>query len=393
MRALGLSHAIAVVDWSAAGGAPRGSHRQAAARAQRFALLARESAAAGARTVLLAHHVGDNVETLLSVFARCSGLRGLRGIERSAAFGELRVVRPLLSVSKERLRATCVARGVEYVTDPSNFSPEYDRVRVRTAVARMSAGRGPSVEALVRVMAGARALVGDLDAEARALAATALTRHDICGFALLRPAALLPSAVPGVVARWLLRDILRYYGGQEFGASEGVVNRVYKAIALGSPSVGIALGGCVLRPHGAPLRNGALDASVLLLCREPGVVGAGARAPPTVLVPDVRVLWDRRFAITMRVDSGAPAPPPQLVVSAFSEPLRRALRASRHGCDMDARASMPHNVKVGLPAVCTGGPDGRLVALPHYGYCSLPGVRFETRFAPLFTMGARTHAQ
>jgi len=41
------------------------------------------------------------------------------------------VARPLLSFDKQRLIATCEMRDLEFVCDPSNLQPVFDRVRVR----------------------------------------------------------------------------------------------------------------------------------------------------------------------------------------------------------------------------------------------------------------------
>ena len=44
---------------------------------------------------------------------------------------KLWVARPLLQVEKAQLVATCEMRGLEYASDPSNFKPVFDRVRIR----------------------------------------------------------------------------------------------------------------------------------------------------------------------------------------------------------------------------------------------------------------------
>ncbi len=392
LRALGLEHVTAVAEWPG-GCPPPASRRQAAGRAERFRLLSREAAAAGARLVLLGHHAGDSVETALGWWARASGLRGLAGIAPAVALGDLVLVRPLLSVPKARLLATAGARRVAHVTDPSNVSEAYDRVRVRAAVAAMAGTAcGPSEAALLRVVEHARVVAGDMDAAARAVLAAAVVRHDARGYALLAPAQLLAPGVPPGVARLVIRRILMAYGGREFGARHDGVERAHAALAAGAARRGITAGGCVLRSlrpaTAAAAARGAPD--TVLVCREPRVaLQDPLRFAP--VAPGAGVLWDGRFSVRMRVRAtavGVSVPP--LELRAFSEPLRMALRARPGGAALDDRMGVPHAVKVGLPAVCAR--DGALLALPHIGYSTIRGVAFDATFTPLRPLGAAAAA-
>ncbi len=68
-----------------------------------------------------------------------TGIAGLAGIRQQTRLGALRLVRPLLGVSKERLIATCRARGWPMVVDPSNTNPRFARVRMRALLPLLSA--------------------------------------------------------------------------------------------------------------------------------------------------------------------------------------------------------------------------------------------------------------
>src|SRR5438093_835153 len=52
------------------------------------------------RFLLTAHHLDDNIETMLMHFFRGTGLSGLTGIPEKNGY----IIRPLLSVSKSRLK-------------------------------------------------------------------------------------------------------------------------------------------------------------------------------------------------------------------------------------------------------------------------------------------------
>jgi len=105
--ALGLRHATLV--WE--GDKPR-TGLQAAARVARYRLMAAYARAHGIGTILSAHTLDDQAETLLMRLARGSGLDGLAGIAPAARLGSLRLLRPLLDTPKARLRATLEARRI-----------------------------------------------------------------------------------------------------------------------------------------------------------------------------------------------------------------------------------------------------------------------------------------
>ena len=69
---------------------------------------------------------------------RKSGLDGLAGMSSIVQYPgyQLQLVRPLLSVPKQRLTATCVAADQTVVKDPSNANPAFMRVRARDALAQ-----------------------------------------------------------------------------------------------------------------------------------------------------------------------------------------------------------------------------------------------------------------
>lgn len=92
-----------------------------------------------------AHHADDQAETLLMRLNRGSGLQGLAAIRRSRPLDDLAgaptataqtLVRPLLGWRKAELEAIVSAEGLEPVRDPSNRDPQFDRVRMRDALAQ-----------------------------------------------------------------------------------------------------------------------------------------------------------------------------------------------------------------------------------------------------------------
>jgi tRNA(Ile)-lysidine synthase len=126
--AASLGLGAAALRWT---GAKPVTGLQAAARAARYRLLADHAAALGATTLLTAHTLDDQAETVLMRLSRGSGLTGLSGMERLGRTRGLSHVRPLLDLAKDRLVATCLHHGWRFSADPSNQDPRFARARWR----------------------------------------------------------------------------------------------------------------------------------------------------------------------------------------------------------------------------------------------------------------------
>jgi tRNA(Ile)-lysidine synthase len=108
-----------------------GESPEDAARVARYQALAQAATAARLRTVLLAQHADDQVETVLLALGRGAGLPGLAAMpERFERHGVL-FLRPLLAVAARDLRAWLAAAQVPYVDDPTNGDTRYTRNRIR----------------------------------------------------------------------------------------------------------------------------------------------------------------------------------------------------------------------------------------------------------------------
>jgi tRNA(Ile)-lysidine synthase len=117
-----------ILCWSEA--KPR-SGLQEAARAARYRLLREACHRRGILHLLVAHHADDQAETVAMRAARQSGPDGLAGMAGAVELPEVRLLRPLLSVSRSRLTATLLACGVPWIDDPSNADPRFERARLR----------------------------------------------------------------------------------------------------------------------------------------------------------------------------------------------------------------------------------------------------------------------
>ncbi len=111
-------------------GLRRGAER---ARDARYNALFAACAGAGQADLLIAQHTQDQAETVQ--LRRDSGSKGagLAGMAAIVVRGGVRVVRPLLGVGPDRLRATLRDAGVGWIEDPSNHDLTTPRARLRVA--------------------------------------------------------------------------------------------------------------------------------------------------------------------------------------------------------------------------------------------------------------------
>lgn len=96
---------------------------QVAARELRYAWLEETRVQQGYTFLATAHHMQDNVETVLMNFSKGTGIAGLHGILPR----QQHLIRPLLFAQKDELVALAAANGWGFVEDSSNLTVKYTR--------------------------------------------------------------------------------------------------------------------------------------------------------------------------------------------------------------------------------------------------------------------------
>ena len=107
------------------------------AREQRYALMADYCKQHKIKTLYVAHHQDDQVETFFLNLERGSGLKGLSGMRKVSRLQGVGIVRPLLEVSKAELAAYVKAKKIKPIEDPTNRDTTYKRNRLRHAIAQV----------------------------------------------------------------------------------------------------------------------------------------------------------------------------------------------------------------------------------------------------------------
>lgn len=131
---LGLRHIILTAAWDEK---PE-TAVQERARIMRYRLLGEWASERRLNALLTAHTLDDQAETFLMRLARGAGVKGLAGMRpiTPTPGAAVALVRPLLGWRHSELEAVCAAAGVKPVQDPSNDDEQFERVRIRKALAQ-----------------------------------------------------------------------------------------------------------------------------------------------------------------------------------------------------------------------------------------------------------------
>jgi tRNA(Ile)-lysidine synthase len=327
-------------------GPPPSSGIQATARAARYALLERATAAAGFLHLAVAHHRQDQRETMALRLAAGSGPRGAAGMAPVRELDRVRLIRPLLGVEPQRLAALIAARGVPWLEDPANRDARFWRGRFRLA----------GSEAPVAAVCGpAPSTRQALDRELAAWLARHGRPHPL-GFISASGEAL--SALDDDLALPLLGRLVTATAGGIWPPGTAQLQRLLRWLRSGSGRRH-TLGGVVVERAARGL---------VRLMREPrAVAGPGG-------LPAQGMLWDGRFRIDR---AGCLA---EIVVRAAGPGWRRLLAKRPGGLELSrAAAEVPALVLETLPLLAA---DGLALALGPWPLGSLepaPRVRFRPR--------------
>ena len=108
---------------------------EASLRERRYAALVEIARECGAATIVTAHTAEDQTETVLLALFRGTGLEGIAGMApRRAIVPGIDLVRPLLRVTHEQLRAEILREALPYALDPTNDATIYRRNALRAVL-------------------------------------------------------------------------------------------------------------------------------------------------------------------------------------------------------------------------------------------------------------------
>lgn len=133
------------------------------ARNLRYKWFKERALALGAEGVCVAHHMDDQAETILMNLIRGTGIKGLAGMHPERIIEGMKIIRPLLSVTKQELLNYLAKHNQEYVTDSTNLERDALRNRIRLDVIPLLKSINPSaIQCMART---AENLLLELEAE------------------------------------------------------------------------------------------------------------------------------------------------------------------------------------------------------------------------------------
>lgn len=104
---------------------------EAAARSARYKMMTDFCRENGIEYLITAHQADDQIETFLMNLGRGSGVFGLAAMQPVSERDGIKIVRPLLNVSRDELKKYCDTHGIKYATDEMNNDVRYTRVKIR----------------------------------------------------------------------------------------------------------------------------------------------------------------------------------------------------------------------------------------------------------------------
>jgi tRNA(Ile)-lysidine synthase len=231
------------------------SSLQALARDARYAAMKSIAQEIGADRIVVGHTANDQAETVLMWMLRGAGLTGLSGMP---FIRETLIVRPFLTVSREKILEYLKEEGIQYCKDSSNETAHYRRNRIRRELVPVMEQIAPATIRLLQRQANLlreddlylEQVVRDLYSSLVIRDAEGAQRFDRQAFA----------AIPSALQRRIVRLVLRKADPNERASSARSVEDARKFV--------------LLAPQGARLLFRQIE-----LTREGDAVRIGLRGP------------------------------------------------------------------------------------------------------------------
>ena len=116
---------------------PKNVNEEIWAREMRYNYFEKVAKERNIKKVLVAHNKGDDIETYLLQKER-GGVFYHYGLEKISKRGDVKIVRPLLNITKNELEEYCKSNSVPFSIDPSNFDSRFKRNKIRKDLKKLN---------------------------------------------------------------------------------------------------------------------------------------------------------------------------------------------------------------------------------------------------------------
>ncbi len=318
LQALGITAEVLLWQHEAVTSAIHSSARRA-----RYQLLLNACRCHKITSLLFAHQREDQAETILMRFAKGSGVDGLAGMAAESVKEGIRILRPFINQSKQRLIATCDAAGISYVTDPSNKAQKFARGRLRE-VMPLLADEGLTIDRLVDIGIRAAETREAMDCFTDEFIA-AHSHQDEWGVIYFEKSALL--ATPRAIALRAISRALQTIHAEFYAPTHASLSLLLDTLKNEATFSARTLNGCLVSEN----------QKYLIFMRE-----FSAITETLSISTGETVIWDGRWQITCAAGEGtdgatvkALGNPPHEVLDRLSPDLRHKLPQGR------IRATLP----------------------------------------------------
>lgn len=116
---------------------PKNVNEEIWAREVRYNYFEKVAKERNIKKVLVAHNKGDDIETYLLQKER-GGVFYHYGLEKISKRGDVKIVRPLLNITKNELEEYCKSNNIPFSIDPSNFDSKFKRNKIRKDLKKLN---------------------------------------------------------------------------------------------------------------------------------------------------------------------------------------------------------------------------------------------------------------
>ncbi|HHZ75735.1 MAG TPA: tRNA lysidine(34) synthetase TilS, partial [Rhodospirillales bacterium] len=213
---------------------------QETARIARYKLMIDWCIENGVRDLALAHHQEDQAETFLMRLSRGSGIDGLACMREVTLREGVRLLRPLLTVPKSRLRATLKSQNQEWLEDPANSNPAFTRTLIRDLSILLSE-REVGTQRLAHLSEQFGRIRVRLEELTRLVVDRAAIIHST-GWATINGELLIH--LPDEIGRRVMIFLLQSIGGRSYPPRRKRLDRIMTFIKDPDHCTAFSLGGC-----------------------------------------------------------------------------------------------------------------------------------------------------
>jgi tRNA(Ile)-lysidine synthase len=309
------------------------------ARKERYRLLEEWCKNHNILHLCLGHQANDQVETFLFRLCRGSGIDGLAGMAAIVEKPNVRILRPLLKVKRERLQYTLLELKQEWIEDPSNLNDQYTRTRLRH-IQKTLEPEGLTLESLSKTIQKLSLSRVELETQTTAHLANSFQIFP-SGYGILDLPQLL-EAQDDIIMR-VLSASLTCISGKAYPPRRIYLERLKNSIVSGIKIKGRTCWGCSIIPWRGKL----------LIVRELSAIS------DQVLIENSKdiIRWDNRFSFVFKRNISNTVMLQNLGIQGWVQIV---------GKKPDLQKKLiPPRVRPTLPALWQGD---EVIAVPHLDY-------------------------